>query len=47
MRTRIDFTRISMQSLKPLFALGAQAEASSLEHSLLELVRMRSSQLNG
>ena len=47
MRTRIDFTRISMQSLKPLFALGAQAEASGLEHSLLELVKMRSSQLNG
>ena len=47
MRTRIDFTRISMQSLKPLFALGAQVEASGLEHALLELVKMRSSQLNG
>src|SRR5688572_2597147 len=47
MKTRIDFTRISMQSLKPLFALGAQVEASGLEHSLLELVKMRSSQLNG
>src|SRR6185503_4923311 len=47
MRTRIDFTRISMQSLKPLFALGAQVEASGLEPSLLELVKMRSSQLNG
>src|SRR5262247_3345385 len=47
MKTRIDFTRISMQSLKPLFALGAQAEASGLEHPLLELVKMRSSQLNG
>ena len=47
MKTRIDFTRVSMQSLKPLFALGAQVEASGLEHSLLELVKMRSSQLNG
>ena len=47
MKTRIDFTRISMQSLTPLFALGAQVEASGLEHSLLELVKMRSSQLNG
>ena len=47
MKTRIDFTRISMQSLKPLFALGAQVEASGLEHALLELVKMRSSQLNG
>ena len=47
MKTRIDFTRVSMQSLKPLFALGAQIEASGLEHSLLELVKMRASQLNG
>ena len=31
MRTRIDFTRVSPQSLKPLFALGAQIEASGLE----------------
>jgi AhpD family alkylhydroperoxidase len=47
MKTRIDFTRVSMQSLKPLFALGAQVETSGLEHSLLELVKMRASQLNG
>jgi AhpD family alkylhydroperoxidase len=47
MRTRIDFTRVSPQSLKPLFALGAQVEASGLEHSLLELVKMRASQING
>jgi AhpD family alkylhydroperoxidase len=47
MRTRIDFTRVNMQALKPLFALGAQAEASGLEHPLLELVKMRSSQING
>jgi len=47
MKTRIDFTRVSMQALKPLFALGAQVEASGLEHALLELVKMRASQLNG
>jgi AhpD family alkylhydroperoxidase len=47
MKTRIDFTRVSPQVLKPLFALQAQIEASGLEHSLLELVKMRSSQLNG
>jgi len=47
MRTRIDFTHVSPLSLKPLFALGALVEASDLEHSLLELVKMRSSQLNG
>ena len=47
MKTRIDFTRVSPQVLKPLFALGAQVEASGLEHSLLELVKMRASQING
>ena len=47
MRPRIDFTHVSPLSLKPLFALGALVEASDLEHSLLELVKMRSSQLNG
>jgi AhpD family alkylhydroperoxidase len=36
-----------MQSLTPLFALGAQVGASGLEHSLLELVKMRASQING
>jgi AhpD family alkylhydroperoxidase len=47
MKSRIDFTHISPQFLKPLFALGAQVEASGLEHSLLELVKMRASQING
>jgi AhpD family alkylhydroperoxidase len=47
MRTRIDFTRVSPQSLRPLFALGAQIEASTLEQPLLELVKMRASQING
>ena len=46
MKSRIDPTHV-MKSLKPLFALGAQVEASGLEPSLLELVKMRSSQLNG
>jgi AhpD family alkylhydroperoxidase len=47
MTTRIEFFRVAPQSLKPLFALGAQIEASELEHALLELVKMRASQLNG
>jgi AhpD family alkylhydroperoxidase len=47
MKTRIDFTRVSPQRLKPLFALGAQIGASSLEPPLLELVKMRASQING
>jgi AhpD family alkylhydroperoxidase len=47
MRTRIDFTRVSPAALKPLFALSAQIEASGLEPKLLELVKMRASQING
>ena len=47
MKSRIDFTRVSPQFLKPLFSLGAQVEASGLEHPLLELVKMRASQING
>jgi AhpD family alkylhydroperoxidase len=47
MKSRVDFTRISPQTLRPLLALGAQSEASGLEHALLELVKMRASQING
>jgi AhpD family alkylhydroperoxidase len=47
MKSRLDFARISPQSLKPLLALGAHAETSGLEHPLLELVKMRASQSNG
>ena len=47
MKSRIEFARVSPQLLKPLFALGGQIEASGLEHSLLELVKIRASQING
>jgi AhpD family alkylhydroperoxidase len=47
MKSRIDLTRISPQSIRPLLALEAQVKASGLEHGLLELVRMRASQING
>jgi AhpD family alkylhydroperoxidase len=47
MKSRIDFTRTSPQSIRPLLALGAQVEASGLEHPLLRLVEMRASQING
>jgi AhpD family alkylhydroperoxidase len=47
MKARIDLSRISPQSIRPLLALGAQAETSGLEHPLLELVKMRASQING
>ena len=47
MKSRVDFARISPQLLRPLLALEAQVEASGLEHALLELVKMRASQING
>jgi AhpD family alkylhydroperoxidase len=47
MKPRIDFNRTGLQALKPLFALGAQVEASGLEPALLELLKLRASQING
>jgi AhpD family alkylhydroperoxidase len=34
-------------ALKPLFALSEYIQSSGIEHSLIELVQMRASQLNG
>ena len=47
MTARIDYTRVSPQVLRSLIALNAPAETSSLEPALLNLVRMRASQING
>jgi AhpD family alkylhydroperoxidase len=47
MTARIDYTRVSPQVLRSLIALNAPVETSSLEPALLNLVRMRASQING
>ena len=47
MKSRIDLARVAPQSLRPLLALDAQAASSGLEPALLELVKMRASQING
>ncbi|HEY7568690.1 MAG TPA: carboxymuconolactone decarboxylase family protein [Gemmatimonadaceae bacterium] len=47
MKSRIDVSRVSPQSIRSLIALGAQVETSGLEPSLLRLVEMRASQING
>jgi AhpD family alkylhydroperoxidase len=47
MKPRIDFTKTPTQIMRPLFAMNAPIEASGLEPSLLELVKMRASQING
>ncbi len=47
MNTRIDFNRhISSKLGQAMLALSAASQASGLERSLVELVRMRASQIN-
>jgi AhpD family alkylhydroperoxidase len=47
MNARIDFTRYLPSNLgRAMLALSAASQASGLEGSLLELVRMRASQIN-
>src|SRR5881394_16595 len=47
MKSRIDYARVSPNVLRALFGLNAPIEASGLEPALLELVKMRASQING
>ena len=47
MKTRIDMQRVSPKAVQALFGLQRYVNESGLEHSLLELVKMRASQING
>jgi AhpD family alkylhydroperoxidase len=47
MKARIDFSSNPPKTVKAMLALQAAVEASGLEHSLMELVKMRASQING
>jgi AhpD family alkylhydroperoxidase len=47
MKPRIDFQRVSSRALQAMLGLQAYVNGSGLEHSLLELVKMRASQING
>jgi len=47
MQSRIDFTKVSPDAVKAMFGLQAYVNRSGVEHSLLELVKMRASQVNG
>ena len=47
MKPRIDFTKISPKALQAMMGLQSYVNHSGLEHSLLELVKMRASQING
>jgi AhpD family alkylhydroperoxidase len=47
MKPRIDFTRVSPRALQAMLGLQTYVNNSGLEHNLLELVKMRASQING
>lgn len=47
MKSRIEFQRVSPRALQAMMGLQAYVNGSGLEHSLLELVKMRASQVNG
>jgi AhpD family alkylhydroperoxidase len=46
MTQRIDFMKVSPSALKGMFGLQAAVDHSSLEHSLVDLVKLRASQIN-
>jgi AhpD family alkylhydroperoxidase len=47
MTTRVNLYAAAGKALEPMLALEAGIKASGLEHSLIELVKMRASQING
>lgn len=47
MTTRLNLHAVGGKALEPMLALEAHIQASGLEHSLIELVKMRASQING
>jgi AhpD family alkylhydroperoxidase len=47
MKSRIDAFRVSPRALQAMMGLQNYVNDSGLEHSLLELVKMRASQING
>jgi AhpD family alkylhydroperoxidase len=47
MKPRIDYARVAPGAMHAMLALQQYSQGSGLEHSLLELVKLRASQLNG
>jgi AhpD family alkylhydroperoxidase len=47
MERRFDFSKASPAAMKAMRGLGTAIADTSLEHPLLELVKMRASQING
>lgn len=47
MERRLNLAQVAPAAMKAMLGLGAAIADTSLEHSLLELVKMRASQVNG
>ena len=47
MKSRLNPYQVAPDTIKALSALEAQVQGSGLEHSLIELVKTRASQING
>jgi AhpD family alkylhydroperoxidase len=47
MQPRLNYAKLTTEPIKALYALGHYLAACGLEHRLLELVKIRASQLNG
>jgi len=47
MKARLDFTRVSPKAVNAMYGLQAYVNNCGLEPKLLELVKMRASQING
>ena len=47
MKGRIDFTKVLPKAMQALYPMSKFVNSSGLDHRLLELVKMRTSQLNG
>jgi len=47
MAARLDYGKASPEATRALYALEMFVKGSSLDHSLLELIKLRASQING
>jgi AhpD family alkylhydroperoxidase len=47
MKARLDYAKVSPKALQAMLGLEVYVNRAGLEHGLLELVKMRASQLNG
>ncbi len=47
MKERLNYMKVAPEAVKALYAMQRYTEQSGLEHSLLELVKTRASQING